>query len=328
MNTWSLEEDNLLKLHYETTLATIKEIGLIVNKYFKIVNLRVKELKLKRMDNYMKLVQVHKNKFRKCSLYTKEIIIEISKQYKTREQWKRVDSNSYSTALKMGIIDQCSPIEGIKLNYPQTALFEIIKCLYPNEKVLYNDRKTIYPRELDVFLPSLNIAFEYDGCHFHKNIEEDLYKDSICESKNISLFRIKETNKNNPIPSIIIRLSTFNFNCCAIDTEYIKKQILSKYMDIDDMKRIILNYSNLKDFKRDFKHIYIFLHKNNMKELLNEITRRTYTEKEIITKMKLCKHKSEFVSNYKGMYLQFHRHKDLYTSTAEVYKNLPRKNLI
>lgn len=78
--------------------------------------------------------------------------------------------------------------------------------------VLYNDRKTINPLELDVYLPDLKIAFEFDGTYWHMdsriykatdfNINKqkcakdiwdyDKNKDKIAENNGIKIVRIKE----------------------------------------------------------------------------------------------------------------------------------------
>ena len=47
--------------------------------------------------------------------------------------------------------------------------------------------------ELDVYIPSLKIAIEYDGYHWHKNKkEQDLLKNLRCKNDGISLYRIRE----------------------------------------------------------------------------------------------------------------------------------------
>jgi len=63
-------------------------------------------------------------------------------------------------------------------------------------KVLPNDRnqifnpKTGYPFELDIFMPTLNKAIEYNGEYWHRDKERDLFKQHLCESKNINLLTI------------------------------------------------------------------------------------------------------------------------------------------
>ena len=47
-------------------------------------------------------------------------------------------------------------------------------------------------RELDIYIPSLKLAIEYDGQRWHKNVEKDLVKDGLCKTHGIKLIRIRE----------------------------------------------------------------------------------------------------------------------------------------
>ena len=47
-------------------------------------------------------------------------------------------------------------------------------------------------KELDIFIPSLNVAIEYDGEFWHQNIERDMLKTSLCKANNTTLIRIRE----------------------------------------------------------------------------------------------------------------------------------------
>ncbi|MBQ4645334.1 MAG: zinc-ribbon domain-containing protein [Clostridia bacterium] len=47
-------------------------------------------------------------------------------------------------------------------------------------------------KEFDIFIPSLNIAIEYDGRAWHKNTTRDAQKDELCRDNGIKLIRIRE----------------------------------------------------------------------------------------------------------------------------------------
>lgn len=49
-------------------------------------------------------------------------------------------------------------------------------------------------RELDIFIPELKIAIEYDGDAFHNDVEKDLEKHTECSEQGIRLIRIREPN--------------------------------------------------------------------------------------------------------------------------------------
>ena len=85
--------------------------------------------------------------------------------------------------------------------------------MYPNYKVLHHYRsKWLGKQELDIFIPKLNLAIEYDGIqHFkpieawggekglQKNIERDKIKEEKCKENSITLVRF--TYKENELLS-------------------------------------------------------------------------------------------------------------------------------
>ena len=80
--------------------------------------------------------------------------------------------------------------------------------------VLFNDRKAIKPLELDIYLPQLNFAIEYNGMLSHStgkhtlsmyntdsfsNDTPEYDKLELCEERGISLYNINENEWTNPI---------------------------------------------------------------------------------------------------------------------------------
>ena len=47
-------------------------------------------------------------------------------------------------------------------------------------------------KELDIFIPSLSLAIEYDGVRWHSDTNKDLEKDSLCDKNKVDLIRIRE----------------------------------------------------------------------------------------------------------------------------------------
>lgn len=83
----------------------------------------------------------------------------------------------------------------------QNEVYEFIKTIY-NGKVLCDTRKIIDPLELDIYIPDMNVAIEFDGLKYHSvsRIEEDnkeskmyhLNKTLLCREKGVKLFHIFE----------------------------------------------------------------------------------------------------------------------------------------
>lgn len=113
--------------------------------------------------------------------------------------------------------------QGFRRSKLEIWLEDELNKIYPNTKILYNDRNTI-GYELDVFFSDLNIAFELNGVFHYKPIygndklqktkRNDLHKIEKCQEKNICLciidvtqminFKIKRAEKYlNIITSII-----------------------------------------------------------------------------------------------------------------------------
>jgi hypothetical protein len=66
----------------------------------------------------------------------------------------------------------------------------------PGREVICSELDAITPYELDVFIPSLRKAIEFDGVYFHalpKQRKRDLAKDRLCREREIELLRIPET---------------------------------------------------------------------------------------------------------------------------------------
>ena len=94
---------------------------------------------------------------------------------------------------------------------------ELIR-LYPDLKILFNDNKTINS-ELDIYIPSLKLAFELNGA-FH-------YESIFGENKLLKI----QNNDNRKFQACIEQ----GIELCIIDTsqqKYFKEQSSKKYLDI------------------------------------------------------------------------------------------------
>ena len=98
----------------------------------------------------------------------------------------------------------------------EIEMCDFIKLIYSG-KILENDKRAIKPKELDIYLPELNLAFEYNGEHWHELHEErepgyHKNKRQACKNKNIRLVEIWEkdwyknkTEIKNKIKEIILK---------------------------------------------------------------------------------------------------------------------------
>jgi len=91
----------------------------------------------------------------------------------------------------------CNPINS--KSGMEIQLLDFIKEHYSKE-ILISNRKIITPLELDIYLPDLNLAFEFNGLYWHseehKTNNYHLNKTEECENQGIQLIHIWEDNWN------------------------------------------------------------------------------------------------------------------------------------
>ena len=96
------------------------------------------------------------------------------------------------------------PICSIKLNVSETKMLDYIKEIFPALEILYRYRpKWLLRMELDVFIPELNLGFEYQGVQHFKPVEffggietflsqvkRDKKKKQLCKENNVILIEV------------------------------------------------------------------------------------------------------------------------------------------
>ncbi len=109
---------------------------------------------------------------------------------------------------KRKICTICNPPLDGKSN-SEIEVLDFIRSIYDGE-IISNSKNVIPPNEIDIYLPELNLAFEYNGLYWHSELYKDkkyhLNKTLLCQSKNIDLVHIWEDNwinKKDIIKSII-----------------------------------------------------------------------------------------------------------------------------
>ena len=135
-----------------------------------------------------------------------------------------------------------------KTSEPEIRLFTELKYIFND----VSPRHLIDNVEVDVFMPSLEVAIEYDGSYWHRNKEKrDLSKTKFLNSKGISVYRLREkplkslSKKDIIVNSRELKKSEFD--------KLLKK--LSIVSSIKEKKKISMylkknNYQNEKIFKK------------------------------------------------------------------------------
>ena len=146
-------------------------------------------------------------------------------------------------ALRNATCPMCTELQ--KISDGEIELGNLISTFYDGE-INRNNRGVIYPQELDVYLPDVKIAFEYDGLYWHgdEKKQDNLYhkkKTDACSAKGVRLYHIYEDDwkykrpavecflkrvLNHPIPEI--EASVCDFTTLTIENA-------SEFMEVNSL---------------------------------------------------------------------------------------------
>ena len=169
------------------------EISEKLNKTEKSVCRKLREMNLRRTKSEKDFITT---KF--CKLNGRDLNYDFVKnqalKYNSRNEFYLYDSGSYNAASKNGWLDDiCSHMRTRKESLPQIMLRDILEHIIES-KCSFNDRKVIYPKEIDCYFDKYKLGFEYDGRYFHDEI--DINKIKVCVEKNIELIIIDEKSES------------------------------------------------------------------------------------------------------------------------------------
>ena len=98
-----------------------------------------------------------------------------------------------------------------KRSQPEKYLEQALSKKFPHLVIHYNDREILNGLELDVYIPSINVAIEWNGIfhyldiregHLEKQIKKDALKKELCNEKGIKLIVVKDTTSK---PAFVIQ---------------------------------------------------------------------------------------------------------------------------
>lgn len=85
----------------------------------------------------------------------------------------------------------CPNCSYVGTSFPEQAVYYYLNQVFPDAE----NRCKVNGTEFDVFIPSIQMAVEYDGVFYHKNkIESDNAKDVFCEENKICLYRFRDSS--------------------------------------------------------------------------------------------------------------------------------------
>ncbi len=147
-----------------------------------------------------------------------------------------------------------------KTSFPEYAIIYYLENYGLKVVHLYKEKGY----ELDVFIPSKNIAIEYDGYIWHKNKKKkDLEKNAKCEKDGITLYRIREglLPLNDSSVDYVVQQG-------QKDLHIVLKKVLGKIIEKDvdvDLERDAIAIENLREFTEK-KNSFLFSNPEAAKE--------------------------------------------------------------
>ena len=126
-------------------------------------------------------------------------------------KWKCKECGREFIAPYRNILPVCRVCHPYSISSGQQEVIDYIKTLY-NGPMEINTRKIISPLELDIYLPELHLAIEYNGTYWHseqagKDKSYHVNKNFLCEQQDIHLIHIFEYQWTNNQRQIKQRLS-------------------------------------------------------------------------------------------------------------------------
>lgn len=315
--TWKDNELNFLKKNFSN--LSNQELSDKLNRSIKSITKKASELKLKKSKEHISKQIGKRNKIVGKD-WTYDMLVNIAAMYKTRSEFQRKDSAAYSAAKKNGWLnDVCSHMINISFSIPQILLGEIMKNLFGENNVIMNDRKTISPYELDIYIPKYKLAFEYDGKRWHLNNKNDEIKNNICIDKDIKLIRIVENNRKYETDvknQLIKNLNIINNHC---NTNFTKDDIISSdvtggfdnILDEKGIKKIISKYNDYSKFKSDNPKLYQKLVKlRKLDDFTKDLDRNRiyWNENKIDEEISKYEYLDDFIKNSFGCYSYIMKH--------------------
>ena len=155
-------------------------------------------------------------------------------------------------------------------SFPEQAIFFYVSNIYLDaiNRYKYNNY------ELDIFIPSINTAIEYDGSFYHRSQraqEKDNTKDELCKKDGIRLIRLRDPALPTTHHAEIIKcLDVYRFD--ELEKALIK---LFKLLGTD----VIPNISLIRDWKKIEERNRYYYREKSLNELFPEIVRQWNYEK-------------------------------------------------
>ncbi len=158
-------------------------------------------------------------------------------------------------------------VRALKSSYPEQCIGFYLQKVFGDEIEYQKQFEWLGRHSLDIYIPSLNLAVEYDGVYYHSNKSpNDTYKTSICRSYGVYLIHIQEKTKDQSKSSKENEISYYykkgykNIDiaitelCLLINKRY--NLSINIDVDINRDKNELISYVQCKYYKKSIAYIW------------------------------------------------------------------------
>lgn len=146
-----------------------------------------------------------------------------------------------------------------QISIPEKTIFYYVNQAYPDCTSNVNFQ-WLGKMELDIYVPSINTAIEYDGCKWHQIFENDLAKDKMCEENGVRLIRLREEGCPE-YNSASLKIPVFKFGISAFEN-------FVQYM-LESIGPYLPNLNSISfDITRDYENIISIVSKTKKEKSL------------------------------------------------------------
>lgn len=93
-----------------------------------------------------------------------------------------------------------------KISKPEKEVAGYVRVLLPGREILTSDRTVIHPKELDIYIPSLQKAIEFNGTWFHslrfRPADHREVKTQLASEQGVSLLHVEEADYRTDLESV------------------------------------------------------------------------------------------------------------------------------
>jgi len=203
-----------------------------------------------------KITETHRNKYgrdRQCQLHIPDEICKLKNDRNYLANLYDSGKSIYDIAeiLNVGHSQLCIKFQdlGIELKESsgQLEIYKFIGEIY-NGPILFNDRKILDGKEIDIYLPEFKIGIEYDGLYWHceasrGKMDYHAEKDKFAKSVGIKLFHITDVEWHTKKDICKSRLSSF----LKLNTRIFARKTRLKVLD-GKTARIFFNANHIQGF--------------------------------------------------------------------------------